>query len=135
VSITRAELLGKASRRFKDVHLPTGGTARLRNLSTSEMRSLRGSLLSKDGKLIQSRADRIQQLLVAWCLVDDAGNRILTDDDATGNAMDDIDGAVVACLFAEAKAWSGFGSDSDWSAIEDAAKNSNATTASGSSTA
>lgn len=134
-TLTRDALLGKRARRFKLVTIPTGGEVRLRNMTTSEMRALRASLLTKDGKMIASRADRIQQLLVAACVVDDDGNRLFTDDDALGATMDELDGAVMSCLFAEAKAWTGFGADSDWSAIEDAAKNSNATSANGSTTA
>lgn len=129
MTIDRASLLGMTKRRFRTVTLPGGHEARLRSLTNSEMRAFRGSFIGAGAKPIQSRLDRLQQLLVAQSLVDADGNRVLTDEDAMGAAMDDLDGAVVACLFGAAKEHTGFGGDSDWTALESAAKNSDETRA------
>lgn len=129
--LTKHGLFEKQRRRFKEVLLPgSGDTARIRSLTTGEMRQLRSSLVDKKGELIRKRGDRLSQLLIAACLVDDQGNRVLTDDDAMSDAFDSVDGATVSMLFAECKQWTGFGSDTDWSAIEDSAKNSEETSSS-----
>lgn len=130
---TKGELLAAAAnrRRFKTVPLLFSPdiTVRIRSLTNSEMRSIKRLFVDKAYNVVMSIADRMQQMLVAWCVVDDNGERQFTNEDALGAGMDEIDGAVLNHLYSECKTWTGFAADSDWSAIEDAAKNSNATTA------
>lgn len=126
--LTKQGLFHKnGERRIKDVPLPNGMTARIQHLTAGEMRQLRTSLMDKKGELIRKRADRLQELLVSRCLVDEQGNRMLTDEDAMSAEMDALDGALVAALFRECRDWTGFAADADWQAIEDAAKNSEST--------
>lgn len=124
----RASLFKGGVRRFKSVKLPTGGEVKIRSLSTSEMRAFRASFTDRKGETITERLQRLQELLIAQCVCDDAGARELTDAEALNGAFDDVDGADSACLFHACKHWTGFGVDDDFSAIEDARKNSEATT-------
>ena len=127
MAVTREQLLKQSARRYKVKALPPFGEFRLQSLYESEMRAIRESLVDRKGELIQVRASRMNQILVAACLVDDNGARLFTDADVNAGVMDTLDGAVLAALYKDARDWSGFASDGDWKAIEDAAKNSDAT--------
>lgn len=124
VSVTREQFLKPAERRFKTLSYRPFGEIRIRSLLESEMRNLRESMQDKRGELIRSRSQRLNQYLLAACLVNENGDRLLSDDDVKSGAMDQMDGQLVAVLVKECREWTGFGSDSDWQAIEDAAKNS-----------
>jgi hypothetical protein len=127
-TLTRELLLRPAPRRYDTVELPEF-TARIQSLSNGEMRQLRQSLLDKKGDLNRKRADRLQELLVCHCLVDDGGTRLFSDEDAFAAAWDGLDGALMRVLFDRCKRWTGFAADDDWNAIEAAAKNSEETNA------
>ncbi len=127
MAVTKSDLLKRNKRRFKLIDLPGGGQARIRSLSSGEMRDFRRSMLNPQGKLIKSRSDNMHELLIAQCLVDDEGNRLFTDEDAMSSSFAEIDGSLVSVLSSECRSWTGFGTDPDWSAIEDAAKNSEPT--------
>lgn len=120
----RDALSRSTSRRYEEGDVP-GINARYRgqSLTTSEIRAFRNSFSNAKGELIKSRGDRLNELLVAQFLVDDAGKREFTDEEVMAGAMDGYDGAAIAFLFARAKAWIGFANDDDWTAIENAAKN------------
>lgn len=123
-TLTRESLLKPAARRYDTFDVSGVGTARIQNLTNGEMRKLRKSLTDKKGDLIPKRADRIMDLLVCWCLVDDAGTRLLSEEDVFSPAWEELDGAVSRTLFERCKRWTGFAADPDWQAVEDAAKNS-----------
>lgn len=125
--LSKADLFGKSDRRYRVESLPVGGEVRIQSLTAGEMRAFRLSLMTADGKLIKRRGDRVQMLLVAQCLVDESGNRLLSDDEAMSADADKMDGAVIGFLFARCREWTGFQNDDDWSAIEAAIKNSNGT--------
>ena len=126
--LTREALLKPAARRYDVCDVPGFGMqARIQNLSNGEMRQLRQSLLDKKGDLNKRRADRLHELLICRCLVDAEGTPLFSDEDAFSAAWDNLDGAVVRTLFERCKRWTGFASDEDWQAVEDAAKNSEAT--------
>ena len=120
----RDRFLQKTKRRFKKIMLPDGDTFVIRSLTGSEMRSFRESLVDRKGELIRARGDRLNELLLARCLVDDDHQTFLTDDDAMNGQLDDLDGAIVMCLAEQIKQWTGFQTDGDFSAIEHAIKNS-----------
>jgi hypothetical protein len=104
-----------------------GGSVRLQSLTSGEMRQLRQSLLNPDGRLNRKRGDKLQYLLLSWTIVDDNGSRLFSEEDALGSDFDSIDGAMLAVLYEHAKNWTGFLSDGDFTAIEDAVKNSEST--------
>lgn len=128
--LTRADFLKPAARRYCEVRLPTGPTVRLQSLTAGEMRSLRQSLSNSKGELIKKRGDRLQELLLAWTVVDDAGQRLFSEEDALGSDFDGLDGADSAVLYRKAREFTGFGADADYAAVEDAVKNSESTPAS-----
>ncbi len=125
--MTRTEFLRPAERRYRVVKLPTGGEVRLQSLTAGEMRQLKQSLINPDGKLNKKRGDRLQYLLLSWAIVDENGGRLFSEEDALSSDFDNIDGAIVSMIYDQAKNWTGFLSDGDFSAIEDAVKNSEST--------
>ena len=128
---SKKDFVQPATRRFREVHLGGNGrVARIRSLTAGEMRSFRSSLSNVKGELIRKRAERLQELLIAQCLSTSTGDRILADDDVMGGDFDLLDGGEITSLFAACKEHTGFGADADWQAIEDAAKNSEATSTS-----
>lgn len=129
MAIDRTQLLSRTARRYKLVALPTGGEAKIKNMTTGEMRALRQSMQDPKGELIRKRSARLFEYLVAGCLVDDSDHLILCDADVTKGELDNIDGADLTALVEACKAFTGFAHDGDWSAIEDAAKNSASTPA------
>ncbi len=129
-TLTRETLLKPAVRRHDTLPLPGfDAPARIQNLTNGEMRQLRQSLLDKKGELNRKRSDRLQELLICRCLVDDQGVPLFSDEDAFSASWDALDGAVVRSLFERCKRWTGFAADEDWNAIEAAAKNSEETSA------
>lgn len=127
MALSRADFLKPAERRFRTVQVVQLGDVRIRSLTAGEMRSLRQSFSDRKGDLVKERADKLQQLLVAWCVCDDKGDRLLSDEDALGTAFDSLDGGAIAYLFSECKKHTGFANDGDWEAIQEAAKNSEQT--------
>lgn len=96
----------------------------MRSLTASEMRTFRRSLQTVAGELDQTRAEYLHELLIANVLVDDEGNLLFTQDDAVNGVFDELDGAVLSRTFQLAKEWTGFALDDDFSALEQAVKNS-----------
>lgn len=125
--VSREQLLKPAERRIKTLTYRPFGEIRIRSLLESEMRTLRESMQDKKGELIRARSAKLNLYLVAACLVNESGDRLLNDEDVRNGAMDQMDGQLVSVLVKECKEWTGFGNDSDWQAIEDAAKNSEST--------
>ncbi len=120
----RERFLQKTKRRYKTVILPDGDPFVIRSLTGAEMRKFRESLVDRKGELIRARGDRLNELLLVRCLVDDDHQTFLTDEDAMNGNLDDLDGAIVQVLAEQVKGWTGFSTDGDFSAIEDAIKNS-----------
>lgn len=124
---TKSDFVRPATRRFKEIPLGEGRSCRIRSLTAGEMRAFRTSMSNSKGELIRKRADRLQELLIAQCLSAATGDRILADEDVMSGDFDLLDGGEITALFAACKDHTGFGADSDWKAIEDAAKNSEST--------
>lgn len=125
--LTRAELLKPAGRRYRVVPLPTGGQVRIQSLTSGEARALRQFLLNPKGELIKVRGDRLAELLICACLVDENGQRLFSQDDAMSADFDAFDNAVSSVLYQFCRNWTGFAADPDFAAIEDAVKNSEST--------
>ena len=120
----KAKFLSKTSRRFQTIRLPDGDEVTIRSLTGGEMRTFRESLVDKRGELIKRRGDMLNELLLVRCLVGDDKQPMLTDAEAMSGALDDMDGAVVLTVAEACKTWTGFKTDGDFGAIEDAIKNS-----------
>lgn len=118
----RQRFFEAGKRRYKTVDVPLLGQVRLRSLTNAEMRELKESFTDETGK-INERGKRLNELLVAACVVDDSGERVFSDDDAMGALFGEMDGAPLAALVKSCVDWTNFRSDPDWKAIEDAAKN------------
>lgn len=125
--LTRSDLLKPAAKRYRMVQLPTGGQVRIQSLTAGEARALRQSLINKKGELIKARGDRLQELLICHCVVDENGQRVFSEDDAMSSDFDGLDQANAAVLYQACRNFSGFGADADFAAIEDAIKNSDST--------
>ena len=132
--IGRDELVKANVRRYKVVPLPIGDV-RIQSLSNLEMRSLSNSFVDARGDYNRSRGDRLHELLISCCAVDEQGNRLFTDDDANNGVFDSIDGCVIRTLFAACKRHTGYNSDDDFQLLEDTAKNSQSVPVNSSSSA
>jgi len=121
--LDKAALLGTSERRYKVVPLEIGDV-RIQSLTNQEMRALRTSLLDRKGELVRHRSDRLQEILISRCAVNESGVPLFTESEATNGAFDNIDGGVVTTLFAACKQHTGFTADDDFQLIEDAVKNS-----------
>ncbi len=106
--LDRASFLSPAKRRFKYVALPDGRTVRIRNLTEAERSSFEGSILTSKGDFSLSKIKLQRRRLICLCLVDDEGNRLLTDADADSAAFREMDGAVTGVLYDECRKWCGF---------------------------
>ena len=119
----RDKIQAASARRFTTVTVPLLGDVRLRSLTAREMRALKSSLSDSKGEFNKERAQKLDLLLIALCVVDAAGNLEFSEADVAGGLLDDIDGGALTVLFSACKSHTGFGADEDWQAIEDAAKN------------
>lgn len=69
-----------AARRYRDVTLPVSGhRVRIQSLTEREMSAYQSATLTQDGKLKPEKLAAASRRLIALCLVDAAGNRILND--------------------------------------------------------
>lgn len=120
---TRDDILKPSPRRYKSVPW-IGGDVRIQSLTAGEMRQLRETFVNSKGDAIRERVSRQRYVLLCWCFVDDDGNRLLADEDYKSPTWEQIDGALIESAYNAAREWTGFLSDVDWRAVEDAAKNS-----------
>jgi hypothetical protein len=94
---TREELLsklGRAKRRYREIHLPVSDlTVRIRSLTEGELSSYQRKLFAKGGRGLDPTALRTaNRRLFALCLVDEQGNRLFSDSDVdTMVEMDSMD--------------------------------------------
>jgi hypothetical protein len=126
MTLTRDDILRPSPRRYDAIPW-IGGSLRIQSLSGGEMRQLRDSFIDGKGNAIKERISRQRAILLCWCIVDDAGNRIFSDADSQSPSWDTIDGKLLEAAYDRCRKWTGFLADADWSAIEDAAKNSEST--------
>lgn len=119
----RDKIQAASARRFTTVTVPLLGDVRLRSLTAREMRALKSSLSDNKGEFNKDRAQKLDLLLVASCVVDDSGNLEFSEADVVGGVFDEIDGGALTVLFNACKSHTGFGADEDWQAIETQAKN------------
>lgn len=125
-SSIKAAFAGASARRYDEPDVPLIGKVRIQSLTAREVRSWRESLTDERGKPTP-RLERANELLVALAVVDEAGNRVFSDDDAMSMLFDELDSAAFSALAKLVRKHTNVDADPDWRAIEDAGKNSGAT--------
>jgi hypothetical protein len=113
-------------RRYQEVELPVLGMVRIRSLTNDELASFRDSLYDDKGVATKRQA-KVNELLAAQCVVDENGDRVFSDDDAMGAAFGEIDSGPLGVLYGACVSHTNYRQTVTWRAIEDAAKNSDAT--------
>lgn len=110
MSITRDVFLAAPKRRYTEVSLPVAGIkVKIQSLTESEKSEFEASLFDANGKKIRGRSIDSRARLIALCLVDDAGERLLYPGDE--QAVMQMDSADTGAL------WSAI-----WDHLEPAAK-------------
>jgi hypothetical protein len=93
--LTREQLLGSFQRRYKTIDTPLG-EVRIQNLNEGEKSLWQDSNYGKDGRLVDNWLSKSRRRLVAACLVDEDGKRLLSNADA--DKLKEIDAGVVAMV-------------------------------------
>lgn len=116
---SRETFLAPAKRRFRDVYLPVSGQwVRIRSLFEGEKEAYEAGNRDKSGEITNESAKASRRKLIALCVCDSEGNRILSDADI--DAMKEMDGTDIAYLQDECLAFCGFKKVS----VEELTKNS-----------
>lgn len=96
--LTRDQLFGSFARKYRDV--PTAiGTARIQNLNEDELCEFQAGQLTADGKISDQYQRQKRRRLVAMCLVDEAGKRILDKPGDITRLGPAADSAVITAIF------------------------------------
>lgn len=105
----------KAARRYMDCRLPSGGVVRLQSLSEFERSNYERGLLNKKGDGANPNALLAsKRAMVVLCMVDEEGNRVLSDNDI--NALASMDSADIDHICTTARKHCGF-DDADFEAL------------------
>lgn len=123
MALTREQFAAALSRRHESVEIPGVGLARIQSLTVREMRDIRASLRTPSGEFDRERFNRLDAILVAAALVDDSGNRVISETDAVNGFFDAMDGGPWAVLCAAVKRHTGWECGEDWTPVRAAAKN------------
>ena len=130
----REDLLATNGRRYKGVHPPIGRHYVIQSLTRGEIRDFRNYFSGDDGELIEDRVVRIEDVLVADCLVDcdteqpqQQPKTCFSRDEAVAGRLDNIDGVVFRELVEACKLHTGALLDTELEVIRDAVKNSEGT--------
>ena len=119
------ELVGRemftrpALRRYRAFDVPDFGRVRIQSFTEREMSAYQAGFLDKRGEPSPRRIAEMRRRIIALCVVDGDGDRLLTDQDA--DAIGNGDSAVMGCIQEEIQDHINFGSDDD---LEELAKNS-----------
>lgn len=111
-------LLGATRRRYREFEVPPFGKYRIRSLTERERSQMEGDQLSKKGEFSKQKLMESRRRLIAWCLVDGDGERLIGDDQIP--QLEEVDSLLTAAIYDACLDHCGF-SDAD---IEDLAKNS-----------
>lgn len=103
--LTREQLLGSFTRRFRTIDT-VAGQVRIRNLTEAEKSDFEAGSLKEDGKLNMAHVRAQRRKLVALCLVDQNGQRLLQPGDE--GRLKDVDSAVTSAIFVAATEHCGF---------------------------
>ncbi len=122
MSMNKDDFFAANKRRFKDVALPGGSTARIRSLTAGEWADIDAKNTdAKNGGLSVVGMKNSDRRLIIASVVDADGNQVFSDSDLP--KLGDIDAGVTIPLVRAIKEHAGLRGD-----IEDAVKNSEATT-------
>lgn len=132
MTLDKNAVLARAKRRFGTFEYD-GETARFRSLFASEVRDFYQSLQDSKGDVVPEKNKRFRELCLAQVLVDDNGDRLLTDAEIMEGMLDSIDFRFLVAVSDAAMKFAGLDTDRDFQAIEEAVKNSDATRESSSS--
>jgi hypothetical protein len=104
---SRADFLAPAKRRMKDVELPVRGIKlRIRSLFEGEKEAYEAGLVTAKGDVTRDTMLNARRRLIALCLCDENGERILSDADL--DSMKALDAADMAYLQEECQTFCGF---------------------------
>lgn len=96
--ISRDQLFGSFVREFREV--PTAiGVGRVQNLNEDELSEFYAGQFTTKGELSETYQRQRRRRLVAMCLVDDDGKRILDQAGDITRLGPSVDGAVISTLF------------------------------------
>lgn len=104
--LSREGLLQKTKRRYVEVELPSGGTARLQSLSELERSEYNSSLLDKKGDIDKTKLTFGTMLLLCRMLVDSDDKRLFLDHEY--ELLASIDSLDMEVLGEEARKHVGF---------------------------
>lgn len=104
--LSREGLLQKTGRRYIEVELPSGGTARLQSLTELERSEYNASLLDKKGDIDKSKLTYGTMLLLCRMLVDSDNKRMFLDHEY--EILSSIDSLDMEVLGDEARKHVGF---------------------------
>ncbi len=105
--LTKDDFKKDFNRRFKLVDLPSGTTAKIRNLKQSEMREFRSGHLTADGELDGERLPFANELLIGQTLVDGEGVPLFTAKEVLAGAFSNASAADIETLYDAARQWIG----------------------------
>jgi len=108
-----------SARRYHEFDVPDFGRVRIQSLTEREASAYQAGFLNKRGEPAINRIAEMRRKLIALCVVDADGTRILDDRDA--DAIGNGDSAVMTKIQEEIEDHVKFGSDDD---LEELAKNS-----------
>tara|TARA_Y100000310_G_scaffold246825_1_gene252224 strand:- start:2068 stop:2499 length:432 start_codon:yes stop_codon:yes gene_type:complete len=134
--LSKDELRNKAganSRRYRIVPLPTGGEIRIRSITRGEQRRWRKTWRKKDGDIDRDKVEFMDDLMLAMCVVDGAGDLVFTQKEALDGIFDDFDGGDTNVMVAAVNRHNSMDGELHGTAIDDAVKNSGETPGNGSS--
>lgn len=86
--LNRQSLLARKLIKTMECDLPGGGTVLMRIPSGADWRKHQSSLRDKNGDVIDTRAERVDELLIATILVDEDGNQMFSVDDVMQGCFD-----------------------------------------------
>ena len=119
VYLTRDAILALDDVQIEELHVPQwGGTVRVRGMSGTQRdafekaisREKRSGSSKRSGKTTtEIIREQLRARLVAWCVVDDSGQRVFTDDDLPG--LNAKSGAALEPIVDAAMRLSGMGDD------------------------
>jgi hypothetical protein len=104
--LDRSGLLSKKGRRYRDVELPSGGTARLQSLTELERSEYNSELLDKKGEVDRKKLTFGTAMLLVRMLVDEEGKRLFLDSEY--EELSSIDSLDMEVLGDEARKHVGF---------------------------
>lgn len=102
----RASLLGNKARRYAEVEIH-GKVYRFQSLNEREKSEYDASVVEKSGEVSVKKVAQQKRRLLVKTLVDDAGTRILTEQDLP--ALEEVDGGLTSALYDAAAAHCGIG--------------------------